>query len=71
MLSSTGPSAELWGGMMGVFEYVQQFNNSPVYRQRHTVADTQPVLLENKIYDMEQATLLATFYICQEFYFKA
>ena len=42
VLSSSGPSAEHQGGTLGVFEYLQQHNNSPAYRQRHTVADTQP-----------------------------
>ena len=40
MLSSTGPSAEYRGDRLGVFDYVQQYNNSPAYRQRHTVAGT-------------------------------
>ena len=42
VLSSTGPSAEYHGSRLGVFEHVQEYNNSPAYRQRHTVADTQP-----------------------------
>merc|ERR1711874_270513 len=45
VLSSTGPSAEYQGGCLGVFEHVQQYNNSPAYRQRHTVAGTQPYYL--------------------------
>ena len=36
VLSSTGPSAEYRGECLGVFDYVQQYNNSPAYRQRHT-----------------------------------
>ena len=42
MLSSPGPSAENWGGRLGVFKYLQQHNNSLAYRQRHSVADTDP-----------------------------
>ena len=45
MLSSTGPSAEYHGDCLGVFDYVNQYNNSPAYRQRHTVAGTQPKYL--------------------------
>ena len=45
VLSSTGPSAEYRGDCLGVFDYVQQYNNSPAYRQRHTVAGTQPKYL--------------------------
>ena len=45
VLSSTGPSAEYHGDCLGVFDYVQQYNNSPAYRQRHTVAGTQPKYL--------------------------
>lgn len=45
MLSSTGLSAEYYGDKLGVFEHVQQYNNSPAYRQRHTVAGTQPKYL--------------------------
>merc|ERR1719436_1905019 len=36
VLSSTGPTAERHGGSLGVFEYLEQYNNSPAYRQRHT-----------------------------------
>ena len=44
VLSSTGLSGECWGNSnrLGVFEYLQQYNNSPAYRQRHSVAGTQP-----------------------------
>ena len=42
VLTSTGPSAEGQGSCLGVFEYLQQHNNCPAYRQRHTVANTQP-----------------------------
>ena len=42
MLSSTGPSAKWQGDSLGVFEYLQQHNQSPAYRQRHSVAGTQP-----------------------------
>ena len=42
VLSSTGPSVESRGNLLGVFEYLQQYNNSPAYRQRHSVAGTQP-----------------------------
>ena len=42
VLSSTGPSAECRGAGLGVFEYLQPYNNSPAYRQRHSVAGTQP-----------------------------
>ena len=36
VLSSTGPSAEYFGDCLGVFDYVQQYNNSPAYTQRDT-----------------------------------
>jgi len=36
--SSSGPSAK-WR-VLGVFEYIQQHNNSPAYRQRHTLGTT-------------------------------
>merc|ERR1711953_80383 len=36
VLSSRGPSGERQGGSLGVFDYVEQYNNSPAYRQRHT-----------------------------------
>lgn len=49
MLSSTGPSAEYHGDELGVFVYVQQYNNSPAYRQRHTVAGTQPWYLYKRV----------------------
>ena len=42
VLSSKGPSAEWWGGCLGVFEYLEPHNNSPAYRQRNTVAGTRP-----------------------------
>ena len=42
VLTSTGPSAEWWGSCLGVFDYLQQYNNSPAYRQRHSVANTLP-----------------------------
>ena len=45
VLTSTGPSAEWCGDRLGVFEYLQQHNNCPAYRQRHTVANTQPQYL--------------------------
>ena len=45
MLSSTGPSAEYHGDCLGVFDYVQQYNNSPAYRQRHTIPRTHPKYL--------------------------
>ena len=45
VLSSTGPSAEWQGGSLGVFEYLQQHNNSPAYRQRHSVARIRPYYL--------------------------
>jgi len=38
VVSSTGPSAEKQGESLGVFKYLEQYNNSPAYRQRHTVA---------------------------------
>ena len=42
VLTSTGPSTQWQGSRLGVFEYLQQHNNCPAYRQRHTVANTQP-----------------------------
>ena len=45
VLSSTGPSAEFCDGVLGVFEYLEQYNNSPAYRQRHSVAGTGPQYL--------------------------
>ena len=45
VLSSTGPSAEYHGDKLGVFEYLQKYNDSPAYKQRHTVAGTQPYYL--------------------------
>jgi len=38
VLSSTGPSGERQGESLGEFKYLEQYNNSPAYRQRHTVA---------------------------------
>ena len=45
MLSSTGPSAEYHGDKLGVFEYLEQYNDSPAYRQKHSVPGTQPYYL--------------------------
>ena len=45
VLSSSGPSAEYHGARLGVFEYLQQYNNIPAYRKRQTVAGTQPYFL--------------------------
>ena len=42
VLTSTGPSAEYQGSRLGVFDYLQEYNNFPAYRQRHSVANTQP-----------------------------
>ena len=42
VLTSTGPSAEYRGYFLGVFDYLQQYNNGPAYRQRHSVANPQP-----------------------------
>ena len=39
VLTSTGPSAEIIGSCLGVFDYHMQWNNCPAYRQRHTVAN--------------------------------
>merc|ERR1711874_298109 len=38
VLSSTGPSGERQGESLGEFKYLEQYNKSPAYRQRHTVA---------------------------------
>ena len=35
-LTSTGPSAEMYGDCLGVFDYLQQHKDSPAYRQRHS-----------------------------------
>ena len=35
VLSSTGPSAEYQGDCLGVYEYQEEYNNSPAYR--HTI----------------------------------
>jgi len=45
VLTSTGPSAEYRGCCLGVFDYIMQYNNSPAYRQRHSVANPQPQYL--------------------------
>ena len=45
VLSSSGPSSEHHGDCLGVFEYHLQLNDCPAYRQRHTVAGTQPYYL--------------------------
>ena len=45
ILTSTGPSAERQGDGLGVFDYLQQHNDSPAYIQRHSVANTQPYFL--------------------------
>merc|ERR1711992_531708 len=34
VLSSTGPSGERQGESLGEFKYLEQYNNSPAYRQR-------------------------------------
>ena len=48
VLSSTGPSVEARGNLLGVFDYLQQYNNSPAYRQRHSVAGTMGVYSTTK-----------------------
>ena len=47
MLSSTGPSAEWQGGVLGVFDYLQQYKDSPAYRLRHS-ADLKGIILSRE-----------------------
>ena len=42
VLFSIGPSGDFSDGFLRLFEYFQQYNNSPAYRQRHTDTRTQP-----------------------------
>ena len=41
VLTSTGPSAETVGSYLGVFDYLQEYNKCPAYRQRHSVANSK------------------------------
>jgi len=50
ILTSTGTSAEYQGDRLGVFDYLQQYNECPAYRQRHSVANTQPQYLYRNDY---------------------
>ena len=42
VFSSKGPSAASVGDCLGVYEYLQEHNNCAAYRQRHSMANTEP-----------------------------
>ena len=51
VLTSTGPSARNQGSRLGVFDYLQQYNKCPAYRQRHSGTKTKPNYLYRDEYD--------------------